>query len=66
MFKIDDREFRRCPLHYLGSVSEFLSYFAHYKAGFLPVAGGIADQAGVFLAAARFFDGELTKALNDG
>lgn len=62
VFVCHDVEYRRCPLFYITpEVREFLSYYGHYREGFLPEAGGVTDQAATFLDAVRFLSAEIAK-----
>jgi hypothetical protein len=61
VFRLGEVEHRRCPYFYLEGVWEFLSYYGQYRQGFLPEAGGIADQAGTFVAACSVLGGELAR-----
>jgi hypothetical protein len=48
---VDGREYERCPVAAVDRREAFgaFSLFRHYKAGFLPGAGGVLDQAEIAL-----------------
>jgi hypothetical protein len=62
VFELDGERHYRCPYFYLtDEIWEFLSFYGHYKQGFLPDAGGIGDQSWTFITACSVLTGQLAK-----
>jgi len=52
----------RCPVKLLTpDIANFFKFYSMYKQGYLPVAGGILDQAGMFIQAVEIVDREIAE-----
>lgn len=52
----------RCPVKLVTpDISYFFKFYAMYKQGYLPVAGGVLDQASLFMQAAAIVDKEVAE-----
>jgi hypothetical protein len=52
VFTLDNQDYYKCPRALVTPLTgQLLRLYGHYTRGFLPVAGGVIDQAPAFLRA---------------
>lgn len=60
VYAVDGENIFRCPLKLITEESYiYMRYYRHYKNGFLPVHGGLMDQATKFLKAMAIIDSAI-------
>lgn len=66
LYEITGKPYRRCPFRLVrAETSEWIGFYNDYKAGFLPVSGGMLDQAAKFREAMQIIEGEVASSMRE-